>query len=180
MFSKLHFFRLFGYHHNTGYFRYKVKYHMITKRYLFTFPERGIDLDQRRYDETGDRRDEDPEEEARIAQLLLDPAARHRRDHHSEGHDPRRDRIADRLVLPLADHDHEERIGREAETVAELFHCNGRVDQPEALLHRPRQPDEDCIRQDAEKRALSRYEGKRSDDFDPVIFATTSSGRGTF
>ena len=89
------------------------------------FPERGIDLDQRRHDEAGDRREEDPEEEAGIAQLLLDPAARHRRDHHPEGHDPRRDRVMDCLVLPFGDHDHDERIGREAETVAELLCRHG-------------------------------------------------------
>lgn len=102
---------------------------MITKKYLFTLPKFGIDPYQRRHDEAGDRGEEDPEEEMGVAQLFLDPAARHRRDHHAKGHEPRPDRVMDSLVFPFGDHDHDKRIGREAEAVAELLGRHGKVDQ---------------------------------------------------
>ena len=88
--------------------------------------ELRINLHQRRHDEPRDRRGHDPEEVVLITQLLLEPAAKHGRHHHTQGHDPSGDGVMDRFVLPLRHHDHEHRVGCKAKAVTELLHGNSR------------------------------------------------------
>jgi len=109
--------------------------------------ELRINLYQRRHNEPWDRRNHDPKEVVLIAKLLLEPTAEHGRKHHSQGHDPRRDGVVDRFVLPLRYHDHEHGIGRKAKAVTKLFYGDSDIDQMEIANHRLREIDIDEIRQ---------------------------------
>src|SRR5688572_5262625 len=99
-----------------------------------------VDGEERRHGERGQGRDAYPDEEAGVAQLLLDPAARHARHHHAERHEPGADRVVGRLVaaalVPARHQDHEQEVGGEAEAVAELLHGDRGGDEIEVLRHR--------------------------------------------
>src|SRR5258708_39390422 len=87
---------------------------------LISFPKLRLQRNLRRDDETGDRRQNYPDKKMPVAQVFLQPAAPHARQHHAQRHEARADRVMRRLMFAARDADHIQHERRETETIAEL------------------------------------------------------------
>ena len=62
-----------------------------------------------------------PQEEVRVADVVLQPAAPHAGEHHAHGHEAGADGVVRRLVRRRVRSDHVQQVGGEPEAVAELL-----------------------------------------------------------